>query len=337
MMHRARLLAIGRRLLMLLLVVWAAATLNFALPRFAARNPVEERLAQMASQTGGVPQGMEEMVKAYEARFGLDQSWGRQYLRYLGDIARLDLGYSIANYPGRVADQIRTALPWTIGLLGVSTVLAFLIGSMLGAAATLARAPRLLQLAMPVFIVLSAVPFYLLGLILVYFLAFRWSWFPIGGGRSVAASDALSWNAVRDILYHALLPGLSIVLASVGAWALGMRGMMITVQGEDYVTFAEAKGLQPRRIFLGYEMRNAVLPQLTALALSLGRLASGAVLVEMIFSYPGIGSLLFNAIKLSDYFAIYGCVLIMVLTIAIAMMAMELLYPLLDPRVRSQS
>jgi len=113
--------------------------------------------------------------------------------------------------------------------------------------------------------------------------------------------------------------------------------MMVTVQGEDYVTFAEAKGLQPRRIFFGYEVRNAILPQLTALALSLGRIASGAVLVEMVFSYPGIGSLLFNAIKLSDYFAIYGCVLIMVITIAVAMLAMELIYPLLDPRVRSQS
>ena len=139
---------------------------------------------------------------------------------------------------------------------------------------------------------------------------------------------------MSDVLVHSLLPAFSIVIASVGAWALGMRGMMVNVQGEDYMTFAEAKGLRARRVFFSYGLRNALLPQVTALALSLGRIITGSVLVEIVFAYPGIGTLLFESIKLSDYFTIYGCVLVLVLATGVSMIVVDLLYPLLDPRVR---
>jgi peptide/nickel transport system permease protein len=180
--------------------------------------------------------------------------------------------------------------------------------------------------------ILSAIPFYLVGLVLVYFLAFRFNWFPSGGGSELTALSGWSWTYAADVLRHSLLPAFSIVIASIGFWALGMRGMMVSVQGEDYMLFADAKGLRPRRIFFGYGMRNAVLPQVTALALSLGRIITGSVLVEMVFAYPGIGTLLFESIKLSDFFTIYGCVLVLVLATGTSMIIVDLLYPLLDPR-----
>ena len=205
---------------------------------------------------------------------------------------------------------------------------------MLGALAAWPRSPPIFRAIMPAFMVLSAIPFYLVGLVLIYLLAFRFNVFPNGGGQELAAQPALTWDYIGDVLYHSILPAISIVLASIGFWGLGMRGMMVTVQGEDYMVFADAKGLKPARIFLGYGVRNAILPQVTALALSFGRIVSGSVLVEIVFAYPGIGTLLFQAIKLSDYFTIYGCVIILVLATGISMILVDLLYPLLDPRVR---
>jgi peptide/nickel transport system permease protein len=324
----------AKRLLMLLTVVWSAATINFFIPRMAQRNPVAERLAQMASQSGSSMEGLGEMVKSYEERFGLDRPLWAQYLSYLHDMVNLDLGYSIANYPLKVVDQIAQALPWTIGLLGMATLLSFLIGTALGALASRRNAPRLIKLALPAFMVLSAIPFYLVGLVLVYFLAFSWNLFPTGGGFTLGNVGSWTLPHAIDVLFHALLPGLSIVVASIGFWALGMRGMMVTLEGEDYMNFAHAKGLEERTVFLHYGVRNALLPQLTTLALSLGKVVTGAILVEMVFGYPGIGNLLFEAIKLSDYFTIYGCVMVIVLTVAISMLFMDLIYPLVDPRTR---
>jgi peptide/nickel transport system permease protein len=324
---------IGARLLLLAAMVWTAATVNFVMPRLSDRDPIAERLTQIASQGGGSLTGIQDMVRSYQTRFGLDHSLWTQYMDYLGSILHFDLGYSIANYPTRVSDQIAYALPWTVGLLGTATLIAFVCGTLLGALAAWPRAPRLFRNVLPLFMVLSAIPFYLIGLVLVYFLAFRLNWFPSGGGHELTAIPGLTWGYITDVLRHSLLPAFSIVIAAIGFWALGMRGMMVSVQGEDYMLFADAKGLRPRRIFFSYGMRNAVLPQVTALALSMGRLITGSVLVEMVFAYPGIGTLLFESIKLSDFFTIYGCVLVLVLATGVSMIILDLLYPLLDPRV----
>jgi peptide/nickel transport system permease protein len=168
----------------------------------------------------------------------------------------------------------------------------------------------------------------------VYLFAFTWTIFPLQGGASLMAVPGWSWPFAWDVLGHSLLPAGSIVLASVGTWALTMRGMMVTVQGEDYMVYAEANGISPQRRFLGYGLRNALLPQVTSLALHLGQIAAGSVLVERIFGYPGLGMLLFQAIQQSDYFVIYGCVLIIVVMVAGATLLVDLAYPLLDPRVR---
>jgi peptide/nickel transport system permease protein len=325
---------VAARLFMLLSMVWAAATLNFFVPRLTGTNPIEERLAEIAGQGGGSMIGVEEMIRAYTERFGLDRPLWQQYLDYLYSVMTFDLGYSIANYPARVGDMIAAALPWTIGLLGTTTLISFAIGSLLGALAVWPKAPAIFRRSLPFQMVLAATPFYLVALVIVYVFAFRLQWFPNGGGHALGAQREWSPGFFLDVLYHSLLPAFAIVIASMGTWAVGMRGMMVNIQGEDYMNFAEAKGLKPRRVFLHYGVRNAILPQLTAVTMSFGQLITGSVLVEMVFNYPGVGSLMFQAVRLSDFFTIYGCVLILVLVTGVAMLLLDLLSPLLDPRIQ---
>ncbi len=324
---------LSRRLIQFGFVLWGAATLNFLIPRLAPGNPVRERLMGAMQTTGPMQQGIEEMVRAYNIQFGLDQPLYVQYFKYMGAALQLDFGYSIAQYPVKVLPLILNALPWTIGLLSVATLLSFTVGSLLGALLAWPRAPRALRLFVPPLMGLSSIPYYLLGLILVYALGLVIQLFPLTGGYSIGTTIQPSLPFAIDVVRHAVLPSLSIILAAVGFWALGMRAMMITTEGEDYMVFAEAKGLRSRRIFLRYAARNAILPQITALVIQLGHIVSGSVIVEIVFGYPGIGNLLFQAISASDYFVIYGVVFITVLAITFATLLIDLVYPLLDPRI----
>ena len=323
-----------KRLVLTVFVFFGAATLNFFLPRMTGNNPIAERLAQLGDSGGGMSaEALAAMMESYNERFGLDLPVWQQYLNYLWDMVRLDFGYSIAYFPTRVWELIGQALPWTIGLMLTSTLIAFVIGSTLGALAVWRRG-AVTGTLMPVMMVFAAVPFYLVGLVLIYFIAFQGRWFPTGGGFNSLMVAGWNWGFVSNVLYHATLPALSIVLSSIGIWALAMRGMMVTVQGEDYMTFARARGLSERRMFFGYGIRNAILPQITTLALALGQVVTGAVLVEIVFSYPGLGNLLLQAVRGSDYFTIYGIVMILVLTISLVTLLLDLIYPLLDPRAR---
>jgi peptide/nickel transport system permease protein len=331
-----RVLYIARRFAVFLLIVWLAASLNFFLPRLSGQDPVRTKLLAEAQLGGYVQAGIEDMVKEYNQKFGLDKSLWRQYLTYLGDTARLDFNYSISNYPRTVRDMIAEALPWTIGLLGMTTLLSFGIGTFLGALLAWPGAPRWMRYVMPPLWALHAIPFFLLGLILMYLLAFQLRWLPIFGGYSAGASPAFNMSFILDVMAHATLPALSIILVATGGWALGMRGMMVTTMGEDYVTFAEAKGLRSSTIFLRYCVRNAILPQTTALALALGQILSGAVLVEVIFGYPGIGALLFQAIRENDHFLIQGIVFTVIVALGLTTFILDVLYPWLDPRISYQ-
>ncbi len=324
---------IARRFGVFLLILWLAATLNFFLPRLSGQDPVHAKLLQQAALGGYVHAGIEEMTHEYERRFGLDQPLWRQYLTYLRDVARLDFNYSIANYPKTVRELVADAVPWTLALLGTTTLLSFVIGSLLGALLAWPRAPRWMLWLMPPLWALHAIPFFLLGLILTYLLAFQLPLLPIFGGYSPGATPSFNWRFAWDVLQHALLPALSIILVATGGWALGMRGMMVTTMGEDYVLFAEAKGLRAPTVFLRYCLRNAILPQVTALALALGQILSGAVLVEVIFGYPGIGTLLFQAIRENDHFVIQGVVFIVIVALGLTTFLLDVIYPWLDPRI----
>lgn len=326
-----------KRVLLFFLIVWVGVTVVFFLPKLApGRDPIAERMGMLAASGGVNYEAIEAMIEAYRAKFGLDLPLWRQYLSYLADIARFDFGYSLAMYPSRVLDLIAIALPWTIGLLLVSTVFAFAFGTLFGGLLAWPKTSKYFQYFVSPLLVLSAIPYYLLGFILIYLLAFRLKIFPLGGGSQYGTLPSFTWAYIRDVLYHSMLPALSIVLAGIGFWALAMRGMMITVLGEDYVTLAQARGLRGGRIFFQYALRNALLPQTTSLALSLGTILSGALLVEVIFRYPGLGTLLFKAISAFDYFTIYGIVFFIIVTIGLATLILDLIYPFLDPRITYQ-
>jgi peptide/nickel transport system permease protein len=218
-------------------------------------------------------------------------------------------------------------------LLTTTTLFSWFLGTLLGAIMGWPRAPKFLSFLMPPLLALSAVPFFLLGLVLIYVFAFRMRLFPLLGGYTAGTFPALTPAFLRDALQHSVLPALSIILVSLGGWALGMRAMMITTRGEDFVTYADAKGLKGRTIFLRYAIRNALLPQATALALVLGQLVSGAVLVEVVFSYPGIGNVLYEGIRAGDFFVVQGIVFILIVSIGVATLILDLIYPLLDPRI----
>ena len=295
-----------------------------------------ERMTMLLASGGIQPEGIQKMVEAYRAEFGLDQPVFMQYLRYMRNMFRFEFNYSLAQYPTKVIDLIRRALPWTISLLSVSTIISFTIGSLAGGLLGWPRTPKAFHYAMTPFLLMSSVPYYLVGLLLVYCFAFLLKLFPIGGGSQYGTLPDFSLSYILDVIHHSILPAASIVLVGIGGWALGMRGMMVTTLGEDYVTLAQARGLSPRRIFFWYAMRNALLPQMTSLALSAGSVVSGSLLVEAIFRYPGIGSVLFRAISGFDYFTIYGVVFFIILAIGLATLLIDLLYPLLDPRIRYQ-
>ncbi len=325
---------IAKRFLIFLFVIWAAVTLIFFLPRFSTQNPIREKMNQEMLRGGYIQVGMQQMIEEYERKFGLDQPLWKQYGTYMWDMSRLDFGYSIAHYPKTVKSILVESLPWSMGLLGTTTIIAFSVGSLLGALLSWHRAPQALKYLFPPLLMISAVPFYLLGLVLIYLLAFANPWFPLFGGYTPGTiPDWVSLSFWGDVLRHSFLPALSMVLAGIGLWALTMRGMMVTVQGEDYMILAEAKGLKGTTIFFRYALRNSILPQVTSLVLAMGNIVGGAVLVEVVFGFPGIGTQLYHAIREFDYFVIYGIIFCVVLAIALGTFLLDVFYPRLDPRI----
>lgn len=327
---------IAKRLAFLVLVIWAASTIVFFIPRLSPRNAIRERFAELARSGGFSPADMEAIIASMNQQFGLDRPLLEQYWNYLGNVVRLDFGYSLNRYPSTVADIISQALPWTFFLLLVTTILSFVIGNLLGAISAWPKAPRWLRSIATPFVLLTGVPPVIMGVLLLFFIAFRLKLLPLGGAYSVGLVPNWSLPFVLDLLRHQLLPALALILGSVGGWVLSMRGMGVTIQGEDYVNFAEHKGLTGGRIFRDYYLRNTLLPQVTGLALALGTVVTSALIVEQLFGIPGLGQVLNNAIRSNDFPTIYGVVLFITIAVAVLMAILEFIYPLLDPRVRNQ-
>ena len=323
-----------QRLLFLVLVVWSASTITFFIPRLSTRNPIRERFAALARTGGFSPEDLEVIVAAYNQKFGLDKPLWQQYFDYISGLARFDLGVSLNKYPKTVWELITEALPWSIALLSVTTVLSFIIGNLLGAVAAWPRSPQWLRTLATPFVLLQGMPPVLLGVLLIFFVAFRLKLLPISGSYSIGTVPAWSWAFLLDMGKHQILPALSLIFGTVGGWVLSMRGMGVTIQGEDYVLFAEHKGLNGGTIFRDYYLRNALLPQVTGLALAVSSVVTSGVVIEQIYGLPGLGSVLGSAITANDFLVIYGIVLFITIVVAALMVLVELLYPLLDPRIR---
>lgn len=326
-----------RRLLFLLLVIWAASTIVFFIPRISDVNPIQERFAALARTGGFSPDDLQAIIASYSAQFGLDRPLMQQYWGYMGNVLRLDFGVSLNKYPTTVLQVITQAIPWTLTLLLVTTLLSFVIGNLLGALSAWPRAPRWVRTVATPFVLLTGVPPIIMGVLLLFFIGFRLKLLPLGGAYSIGiVPDWSSFTFWIDLLKHQILPALALILGSVGGWVLSMRGMGVTIQGEDYVNFAEHKGLTGRRIFRDYYLRNTLLPQVTGLALALGTVVTSAIVVEALFGLPGIGQALNDAIRANDFPVIYGIVLFITAAVATLMVLMEFIYPLLDPRIRDQ-
>jgi peptide/nickel transport system permease protein len=325
---------IGQRFLQFLVIIFIANSLTFLLPRIIPGDPIQEALTVKAAAAGRQNVDIQAWVATYNGKFGLDQPLWKQYLNYWGDLIRLDLGYSLFDYPATVMSKIQAAIPWTIGFMTIATVLAFIVGSVLGALLAWPSSPRFMQAMVPFLMIISAIPFYLFGLALIWIFAIQLRVLPSGGGVDPTLIMRWDLKTLENLAQHAILPAMALVIYGIGFWALSMRATMVTVLGEDYITFAQAKGLPDRAIFQKYGVRNALLPQVTGLAISLGLILGSGVLIESIFNYPGIGNLIFSAINSKDYFVINGTVAIMVLCASAALLIVDILYPLIDPRIR---
>lgn len=321
-----------RRIGMFLLVVFVASTFNFFIPRLAPGNPIGAITSRMSQASAGIENG-QALFEAYRERFGLNDPLHVQYVRYLWNSIRLDFGESLSAYPAGVWEIIRPAIAWTIGLVATSVVITFILGVTVGALLAWKGTPGLVRAILPLTMIWGVFPYFLLALLLLYAFAFTIGLFPMSGAYDSGIPREFSWAFIRNVAHHSVLPALSIVLSSLGLWALTMRGLMVSTIGEDYMLLAEAKGLPRRRILWWYAVRNAIPPQLTHLAIALGHVVSGAILVEIIFAYPGLGYQLYQSITNSDYTVIQGITLILAVSVGLAVLIIDLIYPRLDPRV----
>jgi peptide/nickel transport system permease protein len=326
-------LFITRRFSFLLLAVWVSVTLNFAIPRLLPGNPAAAVYATHASQFGNDPRAIESIQLA----LGLSHKpLLTQYWEYLGELVHGNLGLSFNYFPIRVSTIIGQTLPWTLLMVGLAAVIAFALGTSAGVIAAWRRGGLVDTVVLPITQLTSNFPFFFLALVLLYVFGLTLGWFPISHAYTDGTKLTWSLHSCLDILRHAMLPALSLVIVSVGGWMLGMRNVMINTLSEDYVVMARARGLRDRKIMFGYAARNALLPQVTSFALTLGYLVGGQILVEFIFNYPGVGFTLANAVGTEDYPLIQALLLVITLCVLLANFAADLVYARLDPRVRSR-
>jgi peptide/nickel transport system permease protein len=310
---------------------WAALTINFFIPRLIPGDPVKSMLARFQGQMNA------DAMQSLYTLFGINpnESMWSEYLRYWRQLAHGDLGLSFSVFPSPVSEVIRSALPWTVALVGITTVISFLLGTGLGVLAGWRRGSWMDGL-LPATTFLSSIPYFWLGLLAVYLLAGPGSFFPASGGYTPGLVPAWDQYFIPSAIQHSLLPAATILVSSVSGWILSMRNMMVTVSAEDYITVAHAKGLSDRRVALSYAARNALLPNVSGFALALGFIVGGTLLVEIVFSYPGLGFLLFRAVQYKDYPLMQGIFLIVTITVLVANLLADLVYLLLDPRTRKE-
>jgi peptide/nickel transport system permease protein len=322
---------IVRRLLFYIVTAILAVTVTFFIPRLMPGNPVEAVLAHLQ---GNVTPGT---IRSLELQYGLDSPqglWG-QYMTFWVHLVHGNLGVSTSYYPSSVTSVIRSALPWTIGLVGLATVISFVLGTVLGVLVGWRRGTWLDSL-LPATTFFQAAPYFFVAFIALDVFATRLGWFPTG--RAYGQLDFPGWNAayVGDVLDHAILPAATIVLCSAAGWIVGMRNVMVTTMDEDYVLVAQAKGLPKRRV-IWYAARNAILPSVSGFSLAIGFVVSGALLTEIVFSYPGMGWIMLQAVAGRDYPLLQGIFLIITFAVLLANLAADSVYVFLDPRTRQEA
>jgi peptide/nickel transport system permease protein len=322
-----------RRLAFYALAIWVALTVNFLLPRLMPGDPIAGLLqhlspAQLAANPG--------LIQTYEALLGgSDNSIWQDYVTYLHRIAQFDFGLSTSNYPTPVSEVIGRTLPYSIFLVGVAFLLAFAIGTAVGMVAAWRRGGAVDSVLVPAFMAAGAFPAFFTALLGLYFLGLELHWFPIQHAYDTGLTPGFNWTFLSSVLRHSQLPILVVVVAYAGGWVLNMRTVMINTIGEDYVTMAHAKGLRDRRVMTRYAGRNAILPPLNGFAALFASAVGGLVFVEYIFSYPGAGYTLQQAVLGNDYPLAQALLVVFSVCVIVANLIMDLLNFVLDPRLRT--
>ncbi len=329
------LLHVLRRLGQFVLVVFIGINVAFFITHATPIDPVEQTVSAATSFGSTSPEAIAQMRQSLRDLYGLEGGLWRQYLTFWSRVAVGDFGPSLSAFPTPVTILIARALPWTAGLLTVATLLAWTLGNLLGGLAGYYRDSRLLRLAGIVAMGFHPIPYYIVAFVLLIMFGYLWPVLPISGGYEMNLRQGLDPAFIGSVLKHSILPALSLVVVGLGGWFMGMRALVSNIVSEDYVAYAELAGVDRRKILASYVMRNALIPQVTGLAMSLGAIFNGAIITEQVFGYPGIGSLLVSAVHAGDYSLVLGVASVSIVAVSTAVLLIDLLYPLLDPRVKA--
>jgi peptide/nickel transport system permease protein len=324
----------ARRFAQFVFVIVTGITLAFIIAHLSPVDPVEQSLSLMTGFSASDPRAIEILRQSLSDLYGVKGNLFDQYLVFWRRVLTGDFGPSLSAFPTPVMTIILRTMPWTFGLLVLSTIFAWIVGNTLGALAGYFRDNRFLKAIGMGVMALQPIPTYIVGLALVICLGYLWPILPISGGAQVNLAPAFDRTYIWSVLVHGTLPALTLVLVGLGGWFISMRSLVSNIVTDDHVIYAELAGVRPRLIFSRYVARNAMLPQVTGLALNLGHVFSGAVIVEFIFGYPGMGRLLITAIYAGDYSLVLGVATIAIISVATVMFLIDILYPLIDPRVK---
>ena len=320
-------LYLARKTFLYLVTFVVAVSVDWAIPRLMPGDPINGLIARLQAD----PTAAEQLHGYFTESFGLDQPLWRQYLDFWRGLAQGDLGPSIAYVGSSVNDLLLNAVPYTLALLVPAILLSYVAGNRVGALA--ARRKALDNSVLPLAYVLTATPYMWLALVLAYVVGFRWGVLPVSGAYDFSLQPAWTWEFARSFATHWFLPFLSLFLVSFGGWAIGMRNLIIYELEADYANYLQALGA-PNGLVRRYAYRNAVLPQMSGLALALGAVVGGALVTEVVFGYPGVGSLILTAVQNRDYFLLQGAFLFIIIGVLIANFVVDLLYMVVDPRTR---
>jgi len=325
------------RIVQYFLVIFLGVTLTFIIPRLSPSDPVEQQVSQLMMSGSHVsPEAITAMREALTEMYGLSGSTWEQYLAFWGRLLHGDLGPSLSAFPTPVTDLLAAAMPWTFGLLMTSIMISWFVGNILGAVSSYYENNRVIQVIDVLSQAVRPIPYYIMALVLLAVFAYWIPIFPFSGAYPPGTRPEFTLSFALTVIRHSMLPLLSLVLIGIGGWFIGMKSLTSNIISEDYVVYAENTGLPKKRILSQYIIRNAMLPQITGLALQIGLIFSGALIMEVVFGYPGIGTLTYQAVMANDYTLIMGITLLSIVGVATMVLILDFIYPLFDPRVRIQ-
>jgi peptide/nickel transport system permease protein len=326
-----------KRLWQFVLVVFIGINIAYVITHVTPIDPVEQSISAVTSFGNTSPEAIADMRRSLQELYGLKGDWIEQYISFWRRILQADFGPSLSAFPAPVTSLIARALPWTFGLLAFTTLVSWSVGNLLGALAGYYRNNRSLKFFGVLAMALHPVPYYIVALSLMIVFGFIWPVLPITGGSAMDVQQGWNWQFVASVFHHSVLPALSLIMIGIGSWFLGMRSLVSNIITEDYVVYAEIGGVAQSRMMGSYIIRNALAPQVTGLAMSLGGIFNGAVITEKIFGYPGLGTLLVDGVYAGDYGLVLGVTSIAIIGVSLSVLVIDLIYPLIDPRVQVAS